>query len=72
MPDNLITQYGRALYGARWRTEMSRDLGVNERTVRRWEAGELNPRPGVFEDLKRLAAERVKDLRAVMAEASSQ
>lgn len=63
MQPNLITQYGLALYGARWRTQMADDLGVSQRTVRRWEAGEFNVPDGVWDELRKIAAQRVTELR---------
>jgi hypothetical protein len=61
-PQHLITETGRALYGERWQTDMARDLGVSDRTVRRWAAGTENPRPGVYADLLRLCLERTAQL----------
>jgi len=63
---NLITQYGRALYGARWQSLMAEALGVNERTVRRWGKGEFEPPDGVYEDLRKLARAKIADLRAML------
>ena len=62
---NLITQYGRALYGARWQSLMADDLGVNERTVRRWGKGEFEPPDGVWDDLRKLARTKAKALLAL-------
>jgi hypothetical protein len=61
-PQHLITETGCALYGDRWQTDMARDLGVSDRTVRRWAAGTECPRPGVYEDLLRLCLERAAQL----------
>ena len=36
LTSNLLRDIGECLYGARWQCELSRDLAVNERTVRRW------------------------------------
>lgn len=63
---NLITQYGRALYGARWQSLMAEALGVNERTVRRWGKGEFEPPDGVYEDLRKLVRAKIADLRAML------
>ena len=35
----LLTQIGTALYGHAWQTQVANDLGVTDRTVRRWVAG---------------------------------
>ena len=50
-PPDLISRVGRALYGERWQTPLARELGVADRTVRRWVSGEDMPKPGVFADL---------------------
>ena len=34
-----LAQVGAVLYGARWQSALARDLGVSDRTVRRWVAG---------------------------------
>lgn len=39
-------------------------LGVNERTLRDWEAGTFTPRPGVFADLAELTARVDAEARA--------
>ena len=62
MSDRLIARVGEALYGERWQTPLARDLDVADRTVRRWAAGEDEPRPGVYVDCLRLAIERAAAL----------
>ncbi len=62
---NLITQYGRALYGARWQSLMADALGVNERTVRRWGKGEYNVPDGVYDELRSIARAKAKELLAL-------
>jgi hypothetical protein len=37
---NILQEVGRALYGDTWQSELARDLGCNDRTVRRWNAGD--------------------------------
>lgn len=59
----IIRRAGLALFGDRWQSELARALGVNDRTVRRWSAGEEEPRPGVCADLLQLVAERERELR---------
>jgi methylphosphotriester-DNA--protein-cysteine methyltransferase len=54
----LLAECGEALYGSRWQTELARDLGVSDRTVRRWAAGEQPMSPSACADLLRLAQER--------------
>lgn len=62
---NLITQYGRALYGARWRAAMADDLGVSERTVRRWAKGEFEVPEGVLRELREKCAAKAQELSAL-------
>jgi len=59
---NLITQTGRALYGARWVPQMADDLGVAVRTVRRWGNGQFNVPEGIWFDLLELIGKREKVL----------
>ena len=54
----LLVEAGEALYGARWQTELARDLGVSDRTVRRWVTGTTDMPKGVYIDLLRLTQER--------------
>ena len=37
---NLLAEIGEALYGERWQTALAHELGVADRTVRRWVAGD--------------------------------
>jgi hypothetical protein len=41
---DLLKRAGEALYGERWQSSLSRDLGVTDRTVRNW-AAERNDCP---------------------------
>lgn len=36
---DILKSAGEALYGERWQSPLSRDLGVTDRTVRNWAAG---------------------------------
>ena len=58
-----IIQYGEALYGPRFQRELAEALGVNERTMRRWVAGDTSPPESLLDDLKALVRERVELLR---------
>ncbi len=40
MTPALLREAGEALYGPRWQSDLSRDLNVSDRTMRRWAAGE--------------------------------
>lgn len=58
----LLLACGRALYGDRWQSPLARDLGVADRTMRRWVAGSHPVPEGIAADLLRLVQERRKDL----------
>lgn len=49
-----LAAIGRQLYGDRWQTAMAQALGVADRTVRRWAAGQAVP-PAVADRLVALA-----------------
>jgi len=40
MTPDLLRKIGQTLHGDRWQSPLARDLGVNDRTLRRWVAGE--------------------------------
>jgi len=56
-PD-LLREAGEALYGARWQSDLARDLGVSDRTVRRWAAGSFAVPAGVWGLIHNLLRER--------------
>ena len=62
MTPDLLAKCGEALYGPRWQTEMSRDLDVADRTVRRWVSGDTPIPDGVNIDLLRMLTERAGDI----------
>lgn len=64
---DLLTQCGQALYGERWQSPLARDLGVADRTMRRWVAGDSPVPVGVHTDLMRLCVERAASLDALAA-----
>lgn len=63
---NTIIQYGEALYGPRFQRELATALNVNERTMRRWIAGDTSPPDSVLYDLKRLVRDRLLVLKALV------
>lgn len=65
MRDKLI-KYGEALYGPRFQRELAEVLGVNERTMRRWIAGDTSPPDSVLDDLKALVRARIAHLRTLV------
>lgn len=54
----LLAAVGEALYGPRWQSDLARDLGVSDRTMRRWAAGTHSPPPGLIDELRRLVEQR--------------
>lgn len=66
-PEDLSAK-GRALRGERWQTALARDLGVTDRTMRRWLSGE-SPIPGAVEArLRGLLTRRMSELRGMSEE----
>lgn len=58
----ILVECGEALYGPRWQSSLARDLGVSDRTMRRWAAGTHDVPPGLYLDLLRLTQERAQAL----------
>ncbi|WP_316236751.1 hypothetical protein [Bradyrhizobium sp. SZCCHNR1015] len=57
----LFIAIAQLLYGSHWQAGVSGDLGVAERTIRRWSAGADRIPPGVWNDLRnRLFNRRVE------------
>jgi DNA-binding transcriptional regulator YdaS (Cro superfamily) len=65
MSSRLLIDAGEALYGPRWQCELARQLGVSDRTMRRWAAGTHQVPAGVYLDLLRLTQERAAVLDAL-------
>ncbi len=61
----LLVECGEALYGPRWQTALAADLGVADRTMRRWAAGTTDVPAGLYVDLLRLTQERAAVLDAL-------
>jgi hypothetical protein len=62
MNRDLFVRAGRALYGDRWQTQLAQALGVADRTVRRWAAGEQAVPDGAAADIYTLVVERRAEL----------
>ncbi len=59
---NLLRACGEALFGSRWQTDLSEALDVDDRTIRRWLAGDSPIPMGLNIDLLRLLTERGADI----------
>lgn len=55
---DLLREAGEALYGPRWQSDLARDLGVSDRTVRRWIAGTFDVPDGVWTQIRALLRQR--------------
>lgn len=58
MSSKLLRDAGEALYGPRWQSDLARDLGVSDRTMRRWAGGADDLPAGIAIDLRRLCEAR--------------
>jgi DNA-binding XRE family transcriptional regulator len=63
----LLAAVGHALYGSRWVTDMSDELGINRRTITRWLRGDYEPQPGVWGELCCVLRERQAALPRLIA-----
>lgn len=58
------------VFGGEWQAPLSREVGVNIRTVQRWAAGDHQPPQGVVEEVLEMAAakqlERVSEVLEMM------
>lgn len=62
---------GVALHGEpRWMLPVARDLGLNRRTVQRWDTGEVIPDARRLDDLIRISSERVTAIVLAVQEVS--
>lgn len=57
-----ICTLGQALYGPHWVKPLASALGVSERTMRYWAAGEREPPPGIWIDAVKLCHEHRETL----------
>lgn len=56
-----LAKIGQALYGERWQSALARDLGVSDRTMRRWAAG-THQQPDLRAELLAIVRQRRDDL----------
>jgi hypothetical protein len=65
-PDALAAA-GRALFGQHWQGQLSRVLEVNDRTLRRWLAGELSMPESIEYEMRELLEERLRIIGSLLA-----
>ncbi|MFO1185820.1 MAG: hypothetical protein U1E56_13715 [Bauldia sp.] len=58
----LLTRVGEALFGARWQSALAAELGVADRTMRRWAAGDTAIPDGIWQELRTLVWDRARKL----------
>jgi hypothetical protein len=71
MSNKLLCDVGEALYGPRWQTDLSRDLNISDRTMRRWASGADDVPAGAYTDMLRIVTERAADLDDIAAKLSA-
>ena len=62
MSKKLLAKVGAALYGPRWQSELARNVGVSDRTMRRWAVGDDNVSEIAWRDMSLLLKTRAIDL----------
>ncbi len=68
MEPSLLKRAGEAMFGNQWQTPLAEALGVSDRTMRRWIAGQSPLPDGVLADIEGVARKRVADIYAFMAD----
>jgi DNA-binding transcriptional regulator YiaG len=64
-PMKLVRAAGESMYGRLWQTELAAALGVSDRAVRRWVAGDANPPEDIMPRLRTVMDKRIEKLRDV-------
>lgn len=59
---------GEALYGSRWQSDLARALGVGDRRVREWAAGERRTTLGVWVEIAKLLRQRAAVIAELLAD----
>lgn len=63
-----LARAGTLLYGERWQSELARAMGIGDRRVREWIAGERRPPAGVWADISALLRQRQSEGLALLRE----
>lgn len=61
-----LRRCGETLFGARWQSDLAHALGIGDRRVREWLAGERRIPPGVWQDIAALLRQRQQDGMALL------
>ena len=61
-----LKMIGMVMFGEQWQSAIAKKLGVNDRTVRRWVAGEIQINQNIFADLQRAIIERQRQLQLTL------
>ena len=64
----LLERVGIALWGEQWQAPLARAVGLNDRTVRRYAAGERPVPTGLWLELHGIAVRRDSTLRGLLPE----
>lgn len=65
---DLLTRCAVALYGDRWQSALADALGVGDRRVREWVAGDRRPPQGIWSDIAMLLDDRRKQIDTLLRE----
>jgi ribosomal protein S4 len=66
MTPETLRRVGEALYGERWQTALASDLGVADRTMRRWLSGASPVPTGISDELRQTAEQRLENLQKIV------
>lgn len=65
MNSRLLVECGQALYGRQWQSALARDLGVHDRTMRRWASASADVPARIGAELLELVQQRGDALAAL-------
>lgn len=68
---DFMIRTGRALYGARWQSQLAADIRTSDRTMRRWVAGDNEVPWGVIAELRGLLMGRGVAIQALIKESDT-
>lgn len=66
--DPRLARAGQLLYGERWQSDLARALGIGDRRVRQWLAGDRPIPEGIWRDIAELLRVRIEDAAKLMGE----